>query len=138
MFSIELLTLHCTDESTSSHVCDVTSLCLVAFLGLEGVECLRMANHLVPQSFVGLRNGYITRIVNTVMPSPITPLKSCQLLSIISSLPFFKRKSSIEGYCSELHSLSMSTGKAHILPSFHHQSVFALNQSVKITMCQVK
>ena len=100
------------DENT---VCDVTSLCLVTFIGLEGVDCLRMAQQLVLKSFLDLRET-ITRIVNSVLPKsqPLSPTKFCQIISLMKLVqnPLFARKSTMDGYLKELHCISTSTGWA--------------------------
>ena len=95
--------------------CDVATLCLVAFIGLEGIDCLRLVHQLVPESFLDLQAVYITRIVNSVLQAnqSLSSTKCSQLTSLMKDIPFFQRKSTTDGYLKELQSLSMSTGKAH-------------------------
>lgn len=60
-------------SATSGNLCDVQllDLYLVACLGLEGVDALRLSQNLVPEAFCNLRSQYICRIVNHVVGSSV-------------------------------------------------------------------
>ena len=53
-------------SATSGNLCDIQllDLYLVACLGLEGVDALRLSQNLVPEAFCNLRSQYKCRIVN--------------------------------------------------------------------------
>ena len=69
-------------------------LCLVSYLGLEGVHCLRLATHLVPVSFFQLGEQYVARIVKSVVTDEanIDAAKCRQLLTLLNTNYFTKRR----------------------------------------------
>ena len=88
---------------------------MVAFLGLKGIDVLRMAQQLVPISFANTRQKYITRIVNSILDEEALLSSNYDaLMKICLAIPtFFKQKPTVDGYISELQKISLSTGKAH-------------------------
>ena len=90
-------------------------LCLVSYLGLEGVDCLRLATHLVPVSFLQLREQYVARIVKSVVTDEanIDAAKCRQLMTLLNTNYFTKRRTDPDSYSQELCAVSESTGKAH-------------------------
>lgn len=104
-----------SERSTpSGNYCDIQLLYLVACLGLEGVDALRLSQNLVPEAFCNLRSQYICRIVNHVVGSAV--MNSSNYDHVIKQTQcsnFFLRNVSSSGYRQELQELSALTGKAH-------------------------
>ena len=92
-----------------------TELCLVSYLGLEGVDCLRLATDIVPVSFLQLREQYVARIVKSVVTDKpnIDAAKCRQLMTLLKTNYFTKRRTDPTCYSEELRMVSESTGKAH-------------------------
>uniref|UniRef100_A0A1X7UKL4 CxC5 like cysteine cluster associated with KDZ domain-containing protein n=1 Tax=Amphimedon queenslandica TaxID=400682 RepID=A0A1X7UKL4_AMPQE len=95
--------------------CSVSTLFLVAALGLDGIDALRMAEHLVPKSFCNLRSNYITRIVNHVAKAEVVNNQNLQQFqNIASHINFFKREVATTGFEEDLQQLSQIAGKAYM------------------------
>ena len=103
-----------TSTTSTNHLCSVSSLFLVSCLGLDGVDALRMAQCLVPDSFCNLRSSYITRVVNHVVKNNIVNEKSYKRIQNIAlGVRYFRREATSNGFTEELKELTALTGKAH-------------------------
>ena len=100
-----------TDDTCNS---DVTSLCMVTFLGLDGVDCLRLAQHLVPVSFANIREKYITKIVNGILDKEVLSTSNYpKIIKLALDIPSFVMRKCNNGYFDDLKKISFSTGKSH-------------------------
>ena len=86
---------------------------LVARLGLEGVECLRNAMRLVPESFLDRRSQYVCAIVNKVAHKPMEVSECEAFMSVLSSKfgSYCKRDTVPDTFDEELWQLTKETGK---------------------------
>lgn len=93
---------------------DVTSLCMATFLGLDGLDCLRLALNLVPVSFANIREKYITKIVNSILDKEVLSTSNyCNVIKLAMDIPSFFMRRCDNGYSDEIQHISFSTGKSH-------------------------
>ena len=91
---------------------NVVELCLAAYLGLEGAECLRLAQQLVPRSILHLREAYVNRILAQIVPTNIISTVT-RCADVLTKVPFFTRDAVRAPYIDELRRASELNGKAH-------------------------
>lgn len=101
---------------------EVKELTLGAYLGMEGLDCLRTAVQMVPETFPRqLKTCYVSEILKSVcVPSDVEPRVERHISPAVVDklLPscakgYFQRAASPRSYMEELRKVSENTGKAH-------------------------
>lgn len=105
-------------------------LVLVASLGLEGVDSLRLASQLVPKQYPqGDRVGYVAAILNTVLSTRVEN-DVVVMMNAMERLPFYDHHVAPQSYMSVLRFVSQATGVAH---TWDHPSPTVSMSTVKGT-----
>lgn len=93
---------------------DVIEICFAAYYGLEGVELLRLANNMVPASFMNLKNAYVADIMNMGVQDEkkVNAAQVKNLLTVTSKCNNFFGRSCDHSYKTELRKLSLESKRS--------------------------
>lgn len=130
----EALACNQLKEILSSLDLQTQELVLVASLGLEGVDSLRLASQLVPKEYPQRdRVGYVAAILNAVLSTPVENDVVVVMMNAVERLPFYDHHAAPQSYMSVLRFISQATGVAHTQHSWHHPSPTVSMSTVRST-----